>query len=135
VLLAIAVYLGLINLVLGFLIGLVVLSTLVPAIYLRYFVHYAITDHRVMTREGILHKKFVTADLPSVTDVTIHESFLERVLTRSGVVGINTAGSHFIEVHFRHIRKPFLIRKDIYKHQYKAVEEQKLDVLQKNGDR
>lgn len=54
---------------------------LVPAIYLRYFVHYVVTDRRVMTRAGILHKRFITVDLVSVTDLRVYESFFERLLT------------------------------------------------------
>ena len=114
---ALMIYLGLINIILGFLVALAVLSMSVPIIYLLYFVHYAVTDQRVMTREGILHKRFVTADLPSVTDITVNEVFFERLLTRTGDIGVNTAGSDFVELHFRHIKKPFIIRRDIYERQ------------------
>jgi len=115
--LVLTIVLWLVNIIVGILMALICLSVAIPAIYLRYFVHYAITDQRVMGREGLLHKKFITADLPSITDVTVHENFLERILTRTGEVGVNTAGSHLIELYFRHVRKPFLIRHDIYKHQ------------------
>lgn len=111
------IFMGSINIILGLLMALVVVSVSLPIIYLWYFVHYAITDQRVMTREGILHKEFITADLPSVTDITVNETFFERLLTRTGEIGVNTAGSDFVELHFRHIRKPLLIRGDIYKHQ------------------
>jgi uncharacterized membrane protein YdbT with pleckstrin-like domain len=110
-------YLLAVNIILAFLVALIFLSVAVPAVYLRYFVHYAITDQRVMTREGILHKKFITADLPAVTDIPVKEKFFERVLTRTGEIGVNTAGSHFIELYFKHIKKPVLVRHDIYKHQ------------------
>lgn len=122
-----------INGLIGLLLVLVAAAAFVPVLYQRYFVHYAITDRRVMTREGLLHKTFITADLPSVTDVTIDESFLERVFTRTGVVGINTAGSNHVELHFDHVIKPFLLRKEIYRNQYKVVEESKLMSLQKSG--
>lgn len=111
------IFMGSISIILGVLMAFAFLSTTLPIIYLRYFVHYAITDQRVMTREGILHKEFITADLPSVTDITVNESFFERVLARTGEIGVNTAGSDFVELHFRHVRKPLLIRSDIYKHQ------------------
>lgn len=130
---ALAIYSASINLLLGFLLGLVAISVFLPILYQKYFIHYAITDHRVMTREGLLHKIFVTADLPSVTDITINESFLERILTRTGVVGINTAGSNHVELHFDHVKRPFALRKEIYRNQYKIIEERKLMSLQKDG--
>lgn len=130
---AMAVYSLFINVILGFLLGIVAVIMYIPVIYQRYFVHYVITDHRVMTTVGILHKTFVTADLPSVTDVTIDESFLERVLTQTGVVGINTAGSNLMEVHFNHVKRPFALRKEIYRNQYRVIEERKLMSLQKDG--
>jgi membrane protein YdbS with pleckstrin-like domain len=130
---ALAIYSVFINLILGFLLGIVAVSVYLPVLYRRYFVHYAITDRRVMTREGLLHKTFVTADLPSVTDVTIDESFLERVLTGTGIVGINTAGSNRVELHFDHVKRPFALRKEIYRNQYKVIEERKLMSLQKDG--
>ncbi|KKT92899.1 MAG: hypothetical protein UW94_C0011G0011 [Parcubacteria group bacterium GW2011_GWA2_45_14] len=130
---ALAIYSVFINVILGFLLGIVAVSVYLPILYRRYFVHYAITDRRVMTREGLLHKTFVTADLPSVTDVTIDESFLERVLTGTGIVGINTAGSNRVELHFDHVKRPFALRKEIYRNQYKVIEERKLMSLQKNG--
>jgi len=130
---ALAVYAGFINVMLGFLLGIVAVSVYLPILYRRYFLHYAITDRRVMTRVGLLHKTFVTADLPSVTDVTIIESFLERILTGTGMVGINTAGSNHIELHFDHVNRPFALRKEIYRNQYKVIEERKLVSLQKGG--
>ena len=129
----IAGYAATINIMLWLLLSLVAAAVYLPIIYQRYFIHYAITDRRVMTREGLLHKTFVTADLPSVTDITINESFLERIFTRTGVIGINTAGSNHVELHFDHVKRPFVLRKEIYRNQYKVIEERKLASLQKGG--
>jgi len=98
------------------LLAFIALVFFVPAIYLAYFVHYVVTSQRVISREGIFHKKFIAVDLPSITDVTISEAFLERLITKSGIIGLNTAGSHHIELSLRHISRPFNRRKDIYKH-------------------
>src|SRR5687767_7730155 len=54
------------NVLLGALFIIPSLSLLLPAFYSLFFVHYAITDRRVMEREGVLHKRFVTVDLPSI---------------------------------------------------------------------
>lgn len=94
-----------------------------PPLYLAFFVRYAITGRRVMSREGVLHKEFITVDLPAITDITIRESFLERLFTRSGAVYINTAGSDQIELPLRHVSRPFDRRRDIYRHQQQAAPE------------
>lgn len=92
------------------------------AILFRYFTHYVITDQRVMSRVGIIHKRFITVDLRSVTDIAVHESFLERILTRTAIIDLNTAGSDRIELVLKHVKKPFLLRQDIYKHQQKLFD-------------
>lgn len=92
------------------------LGLLLPITYLSRFVHYAITDRRVLAREGVLHKHFVTVELRSITDITVRESFLERVLTKTGTIGVNTAGSPQIELFFHHVLRPFRLRQDIYHH-------------------
>jgi uncharacterized membrane protein YdbT with pleckstrin-like domain len=113
---AIATYTILANPFLGGLVFVVALGMLLPPFFMGFFVHYAITDVRVVSRRGIFHKYYVTADLHAVTDVTIFEPFLERLFTNSGIVGVNTAGSDSIEVVFQHVSKPYEIRQDIYKH-------------------
>ncbi len=111
-----AVMIGLSNIVLGVMLVVPVLGLLVPALYLTYFVHYAITDRRTMMREGILNKHFVTVDYRSITDVTVRESLLERIFTRTGSIGVNTAGSNRVELGLRHVARPMAIKADIYKH-------------------
>lgn len=89
---------------------------LLPAFFMWFFVHYAITDRRVMSREGILSKHSVSVDLATITDLVIREPFLERLLTRSGTIGVNTAGSPRVELLFRHVANPFDRKQDLYKH-------------------
>lgn len=99
------------------------LMLLVPALYLTYFVHYAVTDKRTMTREGILNKHFVTVDYRSITDVAVRETILERIFTRTGTIDVNTAGGHHVELKLRHVARPMALRGDIYKHLHKATEQ------------
>ncbi|MBI4022026.1 MAG: PH domain-containing protein [Candidatus Andersenbacteria bacterium] len=96
------------------------LGLLLPIVYLLFFIHYAITDRRVLAREGVLHKRFVTVELRSITDVTVNESLLERLFTKTGTIGVNTAGSPQIELFYHHIRRPFNVRQDIYHHLQQA---------------
>lgn len=115
-----AVVMMFVNVLLGALFIIPSLSLLLPAFYSQFFVHYAITDRRVMEREGVLHKRFVTVDLASITDVLIHEPFLERFITRTGTISVNTAGSPGSELTYRHVRRPFDVKQDIYRHLQEA---------------
>src|SRR3989344_1875725 len=112
---------GLSNAVLCFFFLIPAFSFLVPVFYELLFVHYAITDQRVMEREGVLHKRFVTVDLPSITDVLIREPFFERFITHTGTISVNTAGGPGIELRFRHVRRPFDVRQDIFRHLQEAA--------------
>ncbi len=63
---------------------------LVP--YLRWrTTHYVITTHRVMVRRGILSKAGKDITLSKITDVSFHQSLLDRIL-RSGSLSIESAG-------------------------------------------
>jgi len=84
--LSLAAVIGVSNALLGVLLLVLVAFALVPIVYLLFFVHYAITDRRVMSREGIFHKRFITVDLRSITDALVQEPFLERLLSRSGAI-------------------------------------------------
>lgn len=92
------------------------LGLLMPILYLLFFIHYAITDRRVLAREGVLHKHFVTVELRSITDVTVRESLLERLFTKTGTIGVNTAGSPQIELFYHHVSRPHQLRQDVYHH-------------------
>ncbi len=108
---------------LGVLLLLVAVLMVVPALYLTFFVHYAVTDSRVMSREGLLHKRMVTVRHDYITDITVNETIMERLLTNTGSLGLNTAGSQNVELHLRHINGPLKVKSDVYKHWY-AVSQQ-----------
>jgi len=105
----------------GLLLFLAVGGASLPPLYLTYFIRYAITDRRVMSREGLLKKDFVAVDLSSITDITIKERLLERIITHSGNVLINTAGSSGIELTLQHAARPFDRRQDIFRHRQEAA--------------
>ncbi len=65
---------------------------LVVVPYLRWrTTHYVITSHRVMVRRGILSKAGKDITLSKITDVSFHQSLLDRIL-RSGSLSIESAG-------------------------------------------
>lgn len=87
-----------------------------PLIFMWFFVHYAVTDRRILSRSGILGKYMVSVDFSTITDIAIREPFWERILTGSGTIEINTAGSHDVELVMQHVAAPHDRRHDVYKH-------------------
>ncbi len=53
--------------------------------------HYVITSHRVMVRRGILSKSGKDVTLSKITNVSFHQSLLDRII-RSGSLTIESAG-------------------------------------------
>lgn len=66
----------------------------VPAVlapFLRWrTTHYVITTHRVMVRRGILSKSGKDITLSKITDVSFHQSLLDRII-KSGSLSIESA--------------------------------------------
>ena len=55
--------------------------------------HYVITNKRVVVRRGILSKSGQDIALSKITDVSFHQSLLDRII-RSGSLHIETAGDN-----------------------------------------
>ncbi|MEO9151633.1 MAG: PH domain-containing protein [Lapillicoccus sp.] len=65
---------------------------LVLAPFLRWrTTHYVITTHRVMVRRGILSKAGKDITLSKITDVSFHQTLLDRII-KSGSLSIESAG-------------------------------------------
>lgn len=132
---ALSIYVSFSYIYIGLMFALPALAMLLPAIYLAYFVHYIITDQRVMSREGFLYKKLVVVSFLSITDMQINESILERIFTKTGTIGVNTAGGPGIELFFHHVIRPLDRRKDILKHlQLLGVKQGRKEVIEDGAD-
>jgi uncharacterized membrane protein YdbT with pleckstrin-like domain len=112
--------LGMFALIIGQILGVLFLvaslGLLLPLMYMWFFVQYAITDNRVMSRVGIFTKQSVSVDLTAITDIHTFEPFWERLVSRSGTMGVNTAGGSRMELILTHVSKPDNLKQDIYKH-------------------
>ena len=65
---------------------------LVAVPFLRWrTTHYVVTTHRVMVRRGILSKAGKDITLSKITDVSFHQSLVDRII-RSGTLTIESAG-------------------------------------------
>jgi uncharacterized membrane protein YdbT with pleckstrin-like domain len=81
--------------------------------YLRVSNAYALTDKRVLIHRGWLSTNATSIEYQHITDVTVQEPFLERIITKSGDLSINTAGTSAKEVVLKHIATPYEVRKKI----------------------
>jgi uncharacterized membrane protein YdbT with pleckstrin-like domain len=81
--------------------------------FLRAANAYALTDQRVIIHRGWLNTKAICIDYQKITDITVFSPFLENILTGSGDIHIDTAGTPGQEIVLRHIPRPYEIRKKL----------------------
>lgn len=103
-----------------FLIGTPVFGIILIGIVLFYFGFYlktanayAITNKRVLIHRGWLSTSAISIEFDKITDVSITEPFIERLVTKSGNIAINTAGSGTKEVILKHVQTPYEVRKQL----------------------
>lgn len=81
--------------------------------YLRVANIYAFTNKRVLIHRGWLSTSTVSVDYDKITDVTVVENFSDRIISQSGHIAINTAGSIGDEIILRHVAHPYEIKKKL----------------------
>lgn len=81
--------------------------------YLRKANAYAFTERRVLIHKGWLSTHLTSIDYDKITDITVAEPFLDRLICKTGHMSINTAGTGFHEVVLKHIEKPYEIKKKL----------------------
>lgn len=83
--------------------------------YLKVANAYALTDRRVLVHKGWLSTNTISVEYKNITDATVDEPFLERIIAKTGNLSINTAGSGTKEVVLKHITTPYEVRKKLDK--------------------
>jgi uncharacterized membrane protein YdbT with pleckstrin-like domain len=81
--------------------------------YLKEANAYAITNKRLIIHRGWLSTDSVYIDFAKITDITVIEPFFEWILTNSGDLHIDTAGTPSHEIILRHIASPYETRKKL----------------------
>ncbi|XRO75584.1 PH domain-containing protein [Methanocaldococcus sp. 28A] len=82
------------------------------ALLKRYYTEYAITNKRVYCRYGILSRKTVESTLDKITNTSISQGILGRLLNY-GDLRINTAGSTPYEIVFEGVSNPKYVQSKI----------------------
>lgn len=81
--------------------------------YIRAANAYAFTSKRVLVHHGWLSTTTISIDYAKITDVVVHEKFLDRLTTQTGHLGIDTAGTGEVEVILKNIEKPYETKKKL----------------------
>jgi uncharacterized membrane protein YdbT with pleckstrin-like domain len=106
---------GIISFPLLFSFGLGIITFLSALFYYGYYLKisnaYAFTNKRVLIHRGWLSTRTTSIDYQKITDVHIQEPFFDRVITHTGSIAINTAGSGGLEVILRNVESPYEIKK------------------------
>lgn len=83
----------------------------------RYFVwtytHFVLTDHRVISRSGIVSKRGTEVPLDRVNNIDFHQRIWERVIG-AGDLDIESAGKDG-QSHFDNVRHPDMVQQEIYR--------------------
>jgi uncharacterized membrane protein YdbT with pleckstrin-like domain len=81
--------------------------------YLKVANAYAFTNKRVLIHRGWLSTNTTSIDYSKITDVYIQEPFFDRLITHTGHIAINTAGTTLYEVILKHIESPYEVKKKL----------------------
>ena len=97
--------------------GLGILIFLAALFYYKFYLKvanaYALTNQRVIIHRGWLSTKLISIDYQKITDVTVDEPIWDRLVTQSGHLKINTAGTNLPEVVLTHLDRPYEVKKKL----------------------
>jgi len=81
--------------------------------YLRKANAYCFSGKRVLIHRGWPSTHLISVNYNKITDVTVKEPILEKLLFGSGHLLINTAGTNAQEVVLKHVEKPYKLKKKL----------------------
>lgn len=79
---------------------------------------YALTNKRVIVRRGWLSATTQTIGFEKITDLAVHQDFLERKIFNTGNILINTAGHMTNQILLKSVENPYEIKKQIEELKY-----------------
>src|SRR3989344_4307215 len=74
---------------------------------------YALTNKRIIIHLGWLNTHTTSIEYTKITDTSITQSFVDRILTNTGTIHVNTAGTSGHEVVLTHIENPFEVKRKL----------------------
>lgn len=114
---ALGILFGLTNIIVLAMIGVLTLLFLSELFYYGFYIPranvYALTNKRIIIHRGWLGTHTTSIDYNKVTDISIVQPFFDRVVTDSGSIHINTAGTGEHEVILNHIQTPYEVKRKL----------------------
>lgn len=108
---------GVISVLLLFAAGLGILTFIIAYVYYKIYLPkahiYGFSNKRVLIHTGWLSTSMTSVDYNKITDVYVTETFLDKQLTHTGHIAINTAGSSGKEIVLHHVASPYEIKKKL----------------------
>lgn len=108
---------GFANIIVLAMIGVLVLFFLFELFYYGFYVPranaYVLTNKRIIIHRGWLSTHTISIDYNKITDMSVAQSFFDRVVTDSGSIRINTAGTGEHEIILNHIQTPYEVKKKL----------------------
>lgn len=74
---------------------------------------YVLTNKRILIHKGWLSTNTTSVEYQKITDIHVREPFFDRVISHSGAIAINTAGSGSLEIVLKNIESPYNVKKRI----------------------
>ncbi len=78
--------------------------------YLKEANNYAFTNKRVLIHQGWIGSQLISVDYNKITDVTVVEPFLDKLVLRTGHLKINTAGADSQTISLKNLAEPYKIK-------------------------
>lgn len=96
-----------------FLVPVFIISCIYYGLIMKLSNAFAFTDKRVVVHKGWLNTCMTSAEYDKITDVSVTEGFVEKIITHSGTLLINTAGTTFHELPLEHVESPYELKKKL----------------------
>ena len=96
------------------------LLIIAKAIYRKMTLMYIVTDKRVILKKGLIGQSTVSADYSKVTDVSVEQGVLGRLVLHTGTIVLDTAGTDDSEVILEWVPNPFEAKNIIYQQLHKT---------------
>ena len=89
------------------------------SLYRKITILYLITDKRVIVKKGLIGQSTISADYSQITDVSVEQGILGRLILHTGTIVLDTAGTDLAKVQLKWVENPFETKNFIYERLHK----------------
>jgi membrane protein YdbS with pleckstrin-like domain len=82
--------------------------------FLRTANTFVMTDRRIIVKRGWLNTSVKSVNYDRITDVSVEQSFLDKIFYGSGTLSVSTAGGDGYELELNCVSHPHELKKNLY---------------------